>query len=88
MALQKRHVRCWAARLGPIRVRGQSDASPAAHLWPDRAWHVDQTVRLSGWVPQEDGQLLFVDLRDLALTQCVIDVHSPLFETWSRCAWA
>src|SRR6266404_402614 len=41
-----------------------------------------QTVRLSGWVhrKRDHGQLLFVDLRDHSgVTQCVIDVSSPLF---------
>src|SRR6266536_4302232 len=41
-----------------------------------------QTVRLSGWVhrKRDHGQLLFVDLRDhYGVTQCVIDVSSPLF---------
>jgi len=39
-------------------------------------------VRLSGWVhrKRDHGQLLFIDLRDhYGLTQCVIDVSSPLF---------
>jgi aspartyl-tRNA synthetase len=41
------------------------------------------TARLSGWVhrKRDHGQLLFVDLRDhYGLTQCVIDVESPLFK--------
>ncbi|HZT87244.1 MAG TPA: aspartate--tRNA ligase [Stellaceae bacterium] len=41
-----------------------------------------QTARLSGWVhrKRDHGQLLFVDLRDhYGVTQCVIDVSSPLF---------
>ncbi|WP_299374069.1 aspartate--tRNA ligase [uncultured Kiloniella sp.] len=42
-----------------------------------------QQVRLSGWVhrKRDHGQLLFVDLRDsFGITQCVVDVSSPLFE--------
>jgi aspartyl-tRNA synthetase len=41
-----------------------------------------QTARLSGWVhrKRDHGQLLFVDLRDhYGITQCVIDISSPLF---------
>jgi aspartyl-tRNA synthetase len=41
-----------------------------------------QTVRLSGWVhrKRDHGQLLFIDLRDhYGITQCVIDISSPLF---------
>jgi len=43
-----------------------------------------ETVRLSGWVHRmrDHGNLVFIDLRDhYGLTQCVIDVSSPLFET-------
>ena len=42
-----------------------------------------QEVRLSGWIhrKRDHGQLLFVDLRDHhGLTQCVLDISSPLFE--------
>jgi aspartyl-tRNA synthetase len=41
-----------------------------------------QTGRLSGWVhrKRDHGQLLFIDLRDhYGITQCVIDISSPLF---------
>ncbi|HEX3864124.1 MAG TPA: aspartate--tRNA ligase [Stellaceae bacterium] len=41
-----------------------------------------ETARLSGWVhrKRDHGQLVFVDLRDhYGVTQCVIDVSSPLF---------
>src|SRR5439155_3019133 len=40
------------------------------------------TARLSGWVhrKRDHGQLQFIDLRDhYGVTQCVIDVSSPLF---------
>ena len=43
----------------------------------------DKTARLSGWVhrKRDHGQLLFIDLRDhYGITQCVIDVSSPLFD--------
>ncbi|HKR19633.1 MAG TPA: aspartate--tRNA ligase [Stellaceae bacterium] len=49
-------------------------------LRPD---HEGKTARLSGWVhrKRDHGQLLFVDLRDhFGVTQCVIDVASPLFK--------
>jgi aspartyl-tRNA synthetase len=41
-----------------------------------------RTARLSGWVhrKRDHGQLLFIDLRDhYGITQCVIDISSPLF---------
>ncbi len=47
-----------------------------------RPAHAGQTVRLSGWVhrKRDHGQLLFVDLRDhFGVTQCVLDISSPLF---------
>jgi aspartyl-tRNA synthetase len=49
-----------------------------------RASHSGERVRLSGWIhrKRDHGQLLFIDLRDaFGLTQCVIDVSSPLFAT-------
>ena len=46
--------------------------------------HIDQTVRLSGWIhrKRDHGSLLFVDLRDhYGLTQCVIDTSDSAFST-------
>ncbi|NBO20300.1 MAG: aspartate--tRNA ligase, partial [Proteobacteria bacterium] len=46
-----------------------------------RASDVGQTARLSGWVhrKRDHGGLLFIDLRDhYGITQCVIDMSSPL----------
>jgi aspartyl-tRNA synthetase len=46
------------------------------------AGHVGESVRLSGWIhsKRDHGNLVFIDLRDdFGLTQCVIDVSSPLF---------
>ena len=47
-----------------------------------RLSHAGTEARLSGWIhrKRDHGQLLFVDLRDhFGLTQCVVDVSSPLF---------
>ncbi|MFC3693783.1 aspartate--tRNA ligase [Chenggangzhangella methanolivorans] len=49
-----------------------------------RSEHVDQTVRLSGWVHRvrDHGGVLFVDLRDhYGVTQVVADPDSPAFKT-------
>jgi aspartyl-tRNA synthetase len=46
-----------------------------------RASDVGQTARISGWVhrKRDHGGLLFIDLRDhYGITQCVIDMSSPL----------
>jgi aspartyl-tRNA synthetase len=48
-----------------------------------RASHIDEIVRLSGWVHRvrDHGGLLFIDLRDhYGLTQCVADPDSPAFK--------
>ena len=48
-----------------------------------RLMHTGQRVRLSGWIHRrrDHGHLLFIDLRDhFGITQCVVDVASPLFE--------
>jgi len=48
-----------------------------------RLEHKGQRVRLSGWVhrKRDHGNLLFIDLRDhYGVSQCVIEVNSPLFE--------
>ena len=48
-----------------------------------RLAHTGQRVRLSGWIHRrrDHGHLLFIDLRDhFGITQCVVDVASPLFK--------
>ncbi|MFA7431881.1 MAG: aspartate--tRNA ligase, partial [Rhodospirillaceae bacterium] len=48
-----------------------------------RQEHVDQQVRLSGWVhrKRDHGNLLFVDLRDhYGITQCVTDISAETFK--------
>ncbi len=52
-----------------------------------RASHIDETVRVSGWVHRvrDHGGLLFIDLRDhYGLTQCVADPNSPAFKDAER----
>ena len=52
-----------------------------------RATDADAEVRLSGWIhrKRDHGNLLFVDLRDhYGITQVVIDISSPLFETLDK----
>ncbi len=47
-----------------------------------RIENADENVRISGWIhrKRDHGNLLFIDLRDhYGMTQCVIDVSSPLF---------
>ncbi len=49
-----------------------------------RRHHVDQIVRLSGWVhrKRDHGNLLFVDLRDhYGITQCVVETEEGAFAT-------
>ena len=48
-----------------------------------RTADVGKAVRLSGWVhrKRDHGNLVFIDLRDhYGITQCVLDVSSPLFK--------
>jgi aspartyl-tRNA synthetase len=52
-----------------------------------RAEHLDETVRLSGWVHRvrDHGGLLFIDLRDhYGLTQAVCNPDSKVFELANR----
>src|SRR5690349_15317406 len=46
-----------------------------------------RSARLSGWIhrKRDHGQLLFIDLRDhYGLTQCVVDISSPVFPVLDR----
>ncbi len=85
---------CFFARL-PIIIEGRQEQSetsvvndPSQHPYRShtcgelRPEHTGSHARLSGWIhrKRDHGNLLFVDLRDhYGLTQCVIDVSSPLF---------
>lgn len=62
----------------PYRTHTCNDLSPS---------HVGETVRLSGWIhrKRDHGNLLFIDVRDhYGMTQAVINVDNPLFETVTK----
>src|SRR5947207_8416929 len=70
--------RAFAPSAGPVLMHAYRTHTCGALRLGDAG----QTARLSGWVhrKRDHGQLLFVDLRDhYGVTQCVIDVSSPLF---------
>src|SRR5436853_2453013 len=70
--------RAFAPSAGPVWMHAYRTHTCGALRLGDAG----QTARLSGWVhrKRDHGQLLFVDLRDhYGITQCVIDVSSPLF---------
>src|SRR5256884_7868849 len=70
--------RAFAPSAGPVLMHAYRTHNCGAL----RLGHAGQSARLSGWVhrKRDHGQLLFVDLRDhYGVTQCVIDVSSPLF---------
>jgi aspartyl-tRNA synthetase len=68
------HGGSWNGLMHPYRTHNCAEL---------RDSNAGETVRLSGWIhrKRDHGNLLFVDLRDhFGLTQCVIDVSSPVFE--------
>src|SRR5881275_322707 len=70
--------RAFAPSAGPVLMHAYRTHTCGALRLSDAG----QSARLSGWVhrKRDHGQLLFVDLRDhYGVTQCVIDVSSPLF---------
>src|ERR1051325_5410142 len=77
----RRSMRCrraFAPSAGPVLMHAYRTHTCGALRLSDAG----QSARLSGWVhrKRDHGQLLFVDLRDhYGITQCVIDVSSPLF---------
>src|SRR5450631_1021049 len=68
----------------PISVFGNSMHRYRSHTCGAlREGHIDQTVRLSGWVHRvrDHGGVLFIDLRDhYGLTQCEADTDSTAFK--------
>src|SRR5271166_4744814 len=70
-----RRARALTSAALPCRV-------PSSECGPGPLPDAGRPARLSGWVhrKRDHGQLLFIDLRDhYGITQCVIDVSSPLF---------
>src|SRR5512142_3344736 len=70
--------RAFARSAGPVLMHAYRTHTCGALRLSDAG----QSARLAGWVhrKRDHGQLLFVDLRDhYGITQCVIDVSSPLF---------
>src|SRR5438034_8249206 len=70
--------RAFAPSAGPVLMHAYRTHTCGALRLGDAG----RTARLSGWAhrKRDHGQLLFIDLRDhYGITQCVIDVSSPLF---------